>query len=154
MQANLSPPAHKHQYGEFNLWDLYDLDLSDTVPCKRASVFFHLLYSEGTNGARAAGVHVGNEFADMILYGPVTDDAAYGAGRLLTQAEVDGVTSYEGFEAMACLRAEHRLYKWQVAQHFPTEEDKDNLVNRFRELGLNSKMFSTLCAALGLRRVK
>lgn len=143
------------KYGEFNVWDLYDPDAAREIPCARAEMFFHLLYSESTHGARIEEQNTAQGFADFVLYGPVTDDAVDGDGaRKLTKLEVDGETRYVGFESMTCLTATFRLYKWQVYTKFPEPEDRDNLLARITELGITGKPLEQLCHTLELRRVQ
>jgi hypothetical protein len=157
MEARAAPTPVSPKYGEFNL--------SGTVPCSRAEVFFHLLYAEGTHGARTGGFNAQLGYIDFVLYGPITDDAngfieegetkaSGGAGRALTTLEVEGKTKYEGFEATACLKAEFRLFKFSLYQKFPAEEDRDNFVARVRELGVSGRPLETLCSIFSIRRVR
>lgn len=158
------------QYGAFNLWDLYDVEVAQEVPCNRAEVFFHLLYSESTHGACVDGEHTGQGYVGFTIYGPVTDDAngdleldKHGerkrtepgtSTKNLSKAEIDGVTRYTGFESMACLKASFKLFDWQVQNRFESEEERDDLVARFRELGLSGRSLDRICQTLKLRRVK
>ena len=156
--------AVRRTYGEHNVWDYFDTDVSGEIPCNRAGVFFHILHAESTNGARIESYNVSQKWVDVTLYGPITDDAngdldpneqkaEAGRGRKLTAAEVDGGSRYQGFEPEACLRAKYRLYRGHVETHFE-EDEFDGLVERFRELGVVGRPLENLCSVLGLRRVK
>jgi hypothetical protein len=69
---SLSPPVDPNR--DLNLWSFFDLDEEAFVPCKSARWFLMYLLSPRTTKVERTGLGVGFGKAQLLLYGPVTDD--------------------------------------------------------------------------------
>jgi hypothetical protein len=101
-------------YGQYDLWDFYDLDYGRRLPCGNIGTFLHYLTSPGTRTVDLGASSVTSGTATLYLTGPRADD-----GRPLTvryrptKAEVQEVLE----------EWEHHLLLDAVKKHYPTSRE-------------------------------
>jgi hypothetical protein len=101
-------------YGQYDLWDFYDLDYGRRLPCGNIGTFLHYLTSPGTRTVDLGASSVTSGTATLYLTGPRADD-----GRPLTvryrptRAEVQEVLE----------EWEHHLLLDAVKKHYPTSRE-------------------------------
>lgn len=158
MEKLEAPP----KWGEYNLWDLYDLYEARPLKVGSVETFLHFLFSDGADhvGVVATDHGLGGR-ATFRVYGPITDDAIE-EGMKLTEAEAEAAAAGgtrtakhtgDRYEVKR-LTAEFQLFADTLPFFLPTEEERDALVARLVELECNPSRLTLACTALKLNRGK
>lgn len=106
--------CYPQSYGQYDLWDFYDLDYGRRLPCGNIGTFLHYLASSGTRTVDLGASSVTSGTATLYLTGPRADDGRSLTVRYqLTKAEVQDVLE----------EWEHHLLSDAVKKHYPTSRD-------------------------------